>query len=70
MAVHRAGNIAIADPEYFADDSLNWARIRSWMSKFTVPVIVADDGEVNAIDGIHTTPTVTALLREIARVLL
>jgi len=66
--IHRAGNLVFAHPEYFADESIGWGHVREWMSMFTVPRVVADDGDVDSIDGVECTPTVTDFLREIVRV--
>jgi hypothetical protein len=66
--IHRASNLVFAHPEYFADESCGWAHIREWMSIFTVPRVVADDGEMDSIDGVPCTPTVSDYLREIVRV--
>ena len=66
--IHRASNLVFAHPEYFADESIGWGHIREWMSIFTIPSVVADDGDVDSIDGVLCTPTVTDYLREIVRV--
>lgn len=66
--VHRAGSMVFAHPEYFADDSIGWGHVREWMSIFSIPRVVADDGDVDSIDGVPCTPTVTDFLREIVRV--
>jgi len=68
--IHRAGNLVFAHPEYFADEQIDWGQIRDWMMQFTVPAVIAADGEVPAIDGIPCSSAVTELLREIARVFL
>ena len=68
--IHCASNLVFTHPEYFADESIGWERIREWMSIFTVPRVVADDGDVDSIDGVPCTPTVTDYLREIVRVFL
>jgi len=66
--VHRAGNLVFSHPEYFAEASTGWGHIREWMSIFTIPCVVADDGDVHSIDGVPCTPIVTDYLREIVRV--
>jgi hypothetical protein len=67
--IHRVGGLVMNHPGCFSDPAVKWGQVRSWMQNFSVPKVVADDGHVDAIDGIACTPTVTDLMCEIVRVL-
>lgn len=67
--IHRVGGLIMNHPGYFSDPAVTWGQVRGWMQNFSLPRVVADDGDVDAIDGIACAPTVTDLMREIVRVL-
>ncbi|MCX6035637.1 MAG: hypothetical protein NTV38_11780 [Chloroflexi bacterium] len=67
--ISAGGNRVLSDPAGFADEAVNWTNIRTWMTRHSLPPIVAADGLVQAVDGVPCTTTVTDFLSEVQRVL-
>ena len=68
--IHMAANLILAAPDYYADDTVDWPRVRAWMSRRGLPPIVANDGVAKSLAGVLCEETVTPLLMEVQRVLL
>jgi hypothetical protein len=67
--IQNASNLALRVPYYFSDEDVDWAVVEHWMKTFTLPKVVATDGNVPEIAGVGVTPTVSDLLSQICRVM-
>lgn len=68
--IQMAANLVLQVPDHYADESVDWPRVRAWMSRRGLPPVVLNDGTASAVEGIPCEDTVTPLLLEVQRVLL
>ena len=68
--IHFAANALLECPDYYADNTVEWLRVKAWMSRGGVPPIRCDDGVAMSFCGIACEATVVPLLMEVQRVLL
>lgn len=68
QSIFRASSTVFSQPTLFADDSVTWERVVQWMSLFSIPRVVAVDGNVDAIAEVSCSPNVSDFLTEFWRV--
>jgi hypothetical protein len=68
--IHVAANSVLSNAAEFAIDDVSWEVACGWFRNYSVPRVVAIDGEVDSVAGETVSPAASALLCEAQRVVL
>jgi hypothetical protein len=70
VSIYHAANALLDCPDFYADNTVEWARVKAWMSRRGFPPIICDDGIVTTFEGMQSEETAIPLLLQVQRVLL